>query len=197
MLIKLTRMYMSNSEDIIALPQSNAPRLFEVKPIETLSPAELRVLKLAAAGKSEVESGAHLNISYKTIKFHKTNLFKKLKVKNIMQAVLMLERETNIVVTEVNAKEYIAEFSRLNNLLQYVKDELEVERSKASKAQLELELLKASATASNSELSNERNRSVKYKAQLDQFNMEAKNEFKFLPSSSVAAFADKLNGVPK
>ena len=56
--------------------------------LEPLTAMELDVLRLAAVGRSNAEIGDYLGISVSTVKFHTTNLFKKLGVKSRQQAVL-------------------------------------------------------------------------------------------------------------
>lgn len=61
---------------VVAL--SHAPRL---------SPREREVLRLVAAGKSNKEIGAELNVTERTVKFHVTAIFNKLGAENRAQAV--------------------------------------------------------------------------------------------------------------
>lgn len=153
-----------------------------------LTPRQTAILKLAAHGYTEKESATLLKLSYKTIKFHKTRMFKTLQVKSIVQAVVLLERDTALpaggkvsVVAEVVAaivaiappaltlSEYSDEVLRLNYLVQVLTTEMEHHRTKASE----------------------------YRSELEKIQTGKRSEFKLLPSSSVGAFAAKISGVPK
>lgn len=142
---------------------------FELTPLQRLTKQQRSILKLAAAGYTEAQTATELNVALKTIKFHKTNMYKTLQVKNIVQAVLLHEREIATVVTELNSRDYVAEFARLNNMVSFLRDELELERSKTIKYQLELEKIQTGK----------------------------RSEFKILPSNSVSSFSAKITGVPK
>jgi DNA-binding NarL/FixJ family response regulator len=56
--------------------------------VETLTPAQLRVLALLRDGKPSKEMAAIMSVTEATIKAHLTEIFRKLKVKNRTQAVL-------------------------------------------------------------------------------------------------------------
>lgn len=60
-------------------------------PLATLTGQERRILELVAQGLSNREIGDRLGILEKTIKYHMTNVLKKLKVKNRVAAALFLK----------------------------------------------------------------------------------------------------------
>lgn len=53
-----------------------------------LTNKERAVMKLLAMGLNNKAIGAQLNVSINTVKFHLTNIYKKLEVQNRMQATL-------------------------------------------------------------------------------------------------------------
>jgi DNA-binding NarL/FixJ family response regulator len=60
----------------------------ENKPIETLTPREMDVLKLAARGCTNKAIGAHLHLSDRTVQGHLANIFGKLHVATRTEAVM-------------------------------------------------------------------------------------------------------------
>lgn len=52
-----------------------------------LTKQQTQVLEYASEGLTEKETAEKLNLSYKTVKYHKTRIFKNLKVKTIIQAI--------------------------------------------------------------------------------------------------------------
>ena len=60
----------------------------ENKPIETLTPREMDVLKLAARGYTNKAIGAHLHLSDRTVQGHLANIFGKLHVATRTEAVM-------------------------------------------------------------------------------------------------------------
>jgi DNA-binding NarL/FixJ family response regulator len=58
------------------------------KPIESLTPRETDVLKLAARGYTNKAIGAHLNVSDRTVQGHLANIFGKLQVSTRTEAVM-------------------------------------------------------------------------------------------------------------
>lgn len=65
-------------------------------PLETLSPQEVRVLRLVAQGRNNREIGNELGIQEKTIKFHLSNVYAKLNVRNRVEASLAARRGWNL-----------------------------------------------------------------------------------------------------
>ncbi len=61
-------------------------------PLDVLSPQEARVLRLVAKGLNNREIGNELGIQEKTIKFHMSNVFNKLNVRNRVEASLVARR---------------------------------------------------------------------------------------------------------
>ncbi|GGA77990.1 DNA-binding response regulator [Nitratireductor aestuarii] len=59
-------------------------------PLATLTPQERRILQMVATGLGNREIGVHLGVGEKTVKFHVTNLFRKLNVRNRVEAALIL-----------------------------------------------------------------------------------------------------------
>lgn len=71
------------------LVKPSAPSPQRSAPVEAqrLSPRELEVLRLVAAGRSSVEIGEHLGISSMTVNTHIKNIYRKLQVRTRAQAV--------------------------------------------------------------------------------------------------------------
>lgn len=61
----------------------------EENPLTHLSEQEQRTLRLVAKGMSNYEIGEHLNVQERTVKYHMTNILKKLKVRNRVEATLI------------------------------------------------------------------------------------------------------------
>jgi DNA-binding CsgD family transcriptional regulator len=59
---------------------------------KALSPAERRIAVLVPSGKTNKEIAADLGLSYKTVKFHLTMVFKKLEVSNRVQLATRIVR---------------------------------------------------------------------------------------------------------
>ena len=60
--------------------------------LESLTPREHSILKLVAAGKSNKEIGAKLELTENTVKYYMTNILQKLQVHNRVEAALIAER---------------------------------------------------------------------------------------------------------
>ena len=63
----------------------------EAAPLARLTVRELRVLELLAQGLSNRGIGGNLGVHEKTVKFHVTNILRKLKVRNRVEAALALK----------------------------------------------------------------------------------------------------------
>ena len=61
--------------------------------LAALSSREQHILRLVAQGLSNREIGAQLDVQEKTVKYHMTNILKKLKVRNRVEAAMLLQRE--------------------------------------------------------------------------------------------------------
>ncbi len=64
----------------------------EASPLATLSDQERRTLHLVASGLSNREVGERLDVQEKTVKYHVTNILRKLKARNRVEAVLIARR---------------------------------------------------------------------------------------------------------
>ncbi|WP_134498861.1 response regulator [Microvirga pakistanensis] len=62
-------------------------------PLASLSDQEKRTLRLVAKGLSNREVGERLDVQEKTVKYHVTNILRKLKARNRTEAVLIAKRE--------------------------------------------------------------------------------------------------------
>lgn len=58
--------------------------------LAVLSPREQRILRLVAQGLSNREVGERLEVQEKTVKYHMTNILKKLKVRNRVEAAMLV-----------------------------------------------------------------------------------------------------------
>ncbi len=67
----------------------------EASPLATLSGQERRTLRLVAEGLSNREVGERLDVHEKTVKYHLTNILRKLRVRNRVEAVLIAKRGWN------------------------------------------------------------------------------------------------------
>lgn len=67
----------------------------EASPLTFLSDQEKRTLRLVASGLSNREVGERLEVQEKTVKYHVTNILRKLKARNRVEAALIAEREWN------------------------------------------------------------------------------------------------------
>jgi DNA-binding NarL/FixJ family response regulator len=74
------------------IPPPVAARLAEHTPRIPLTPRELEVLKLMAAGRSNKEISSALNIATDTTKIHVKNIFFKLDVRDRTQAVVTADK---------------------------------------------------------------------------------------------------------
>jgi len=80
------------SPDLALRLLSNKARA-EAGPLASLSDQEKRTLRLVARGLSNREVGERLDVQEKTIKYHVTNILRKLKARNRVEAVLVAKRE--------------------------------------------------------------------------------------------------------
>jgi DNA-binding NarL/FixJ family response regulator len=62
-------------------------------PLARLTPQELRILELLARGHSNREIGGKLEVQEKTVKFHVTNVLRKLGARNRVEAALLLKEK--------------------------------------------------------------------------------------------------------
>ncbi len=62
-------------------------------PLASLSDQERRTLRLVARGLSNREVGERLDVQEKTVKYHVTNILRKLKARNRVEAVLIAKQE--------------------------------------------------------------------------------------------------------
>lgn len=60
-------------------------------PLAALTPQELRILQMVSTGLGNREIGERLGVCEKTVKYHVTNLFRKLNVRNRVEAALLLK----------------------------------------------------------------------------------------------------------
>jgi DNA-binding NarL/FixJ family response regulator len=65
----------------------------EMTPLARLTPQELRILELLARGHSNREIGGKLEVQEKTVKFHVTNVLRKLGARNRVEAALLLKEK--------------------------------------------------------------------------------------------------------
>lgn len=65
----------------------------EASPLTFLSDQEKRTLRLVASGLSNREVGERLDVQEKTVKYHVTNILRKLKARNRVEAALIAKRE--------------------------------------------------------------------------------------------------------
>lgn len=79
----------SLSLNLLTTLRGNNPK----RALETLSPQEQRILRLVASGRSNLEIGGELDLREKTVKYHMTNIMKKLKVRNRVEAALLAREE--------------------------------------------------------------------------------------------------------
>jgi len=77
----------------LALRMLSAKSRVEESPITSLSEQEQRTLRLVAMGLTNGEIGEHLNVQERTVKYHVTNILKKLNVRNRVEATLIAKRE--------------------------------------------------------------------------------------------------------
>src|SRR5690606_12925963 len=70
---------------LTALGQASKP-----DPLATLTPQEHRVLQMVSTGLGNRKIGERLGVREKTVKYHVTNLFRKLRVRNRVEAALFL-----------------------------------------------------------------------------------------------------------
>jgi two-component system nitrate/nitrite response regulator NarL len=78
--------------DLVLRLLSNKARA-EAGPLASLSDQEKRTLRLVARGLSNREVGERLDVREKTIKYHVTNILRKLKARNRVEAVLIAKQE--------------------------------------------------------------------------------------------------------
>jgi two-component system, NarL family, nitrate/nitrite response regulator NarL len=65
-----------------------------VNPLADLTPRELSILELVAAGRSNKQIGAQLKLTENTVKGYMTNILQKLQVRNRVEAAVLAERAT-------------------------------------------------------------------------------------------------------
>ncbi|PJR09113.1 response regulator [Sinorhizobium meliloti] len=80
------------SPDLALRVLSNKARA-EASPLASLSDQERRTLRLVASGLSNREVGGRLAVQEKTVKYHVTNILRKLRARNRVEAVLIARRE--------------------------------------------------------------------------------------------------------
>jgi len=80
------------SPDLVLRVLSNKVRA-DGSPLASLSDQEKRTLRLVAKGLSNREVGERLDVQEKTIKYHVTNILRKLNARNRVEAVLIAKRE--------------------------------------------------------------------------------------------------------
>ncbi len=80
------------SSDLALRALTNKVRA-EASPLAALSDQESRTLRLVARGLSNREVGERLDVQEKTIKYHVTNILRKLKARNRVEAVLIAKRD--------------------------------------------------------------------------------------------------------
>lgn len=76
-----------------------------VTPWDELTHRELEVLTLVASGRSNAEISKHLWLSHQTIKFHLTNLYRKLGVHNRTEAALFAYRTGLLKIDQLRPDE--------------------------------------------------------------------------------------------
>jgi DNA-binding CsgD family transcriptional regulator len=64
----------------------------DTRVMSLLSPRELEVLEMTSRGLTNVEVGAHLNLSVHGVKFHLASIYRKLHVSNRTEAVTVYLR---------------------------------------------------------------------------------------------------------
>ncbi|MXQ11138.1 response regulator [Microvirga makkahensis] len=77
----------------LALRLLSSKTRMKVGPLSSLSEQEKRTLRLVASGLSNREVGECLDVQEKTVKYHVTNILRKLKARNRVEAVLIAKRE--------------------------------------------------------------------------------------------------------
>ena len=82
-------MYMSNEVELSVLKTSGEELLVKKNSssLNVLSSREIEILKLIASGYSNIEIGAKIFISDKTVKTHRENIMKKLDLHNVVSSV--------------------------------------------------------------------------------------------------------------
>lgn len=80
------------SPDLALRLLSNKART-QAGPLATLSEQECRTLRLIAKGLSNREVGERLDVHEKTVKYHVTNILRKLKARNRVEAVIIAKQE--------------------------------------------------------------------------------------------------------
>jgi DNA-binding NarL/FixJ family response regulator len=80
------------SPDLALRVLSNKVRA-EASPLTSLTDQERRTLRLVASGLSNREVGERLDVQEKTVKYHVTNILRKIRARNRVEAVLIAKRE--------------------------------------------------------------------------------------------------------
>ena len=73
----------------LELPLGQLPQRPNAGPLGELTEREFQILERVAAGDSNKEIGATLQLSEKTVKHHMTNILQKLQVRNRVEAALL------------------------------------------------------------------------------------------------------------
>lgn len=73
------------SRNLLATLRGDHPK----RALATLSSQEQRILRLVTQGRSNLEIGGELKLREKTVKYHMTNILKKLRVRNRVEAALL------------------------------------------------------------------------------------------------------------
>lgn len=97
--------------------------------ISALTEQQLNILKLASTGQRAVYIATELQITEKTVKFHKTAIYKKLQVRNIASALLIFHEEMMNAPTKINLKIITNHYYDLKQ--QLIQKNIEVEQLKA------------------------------------------------------------------
>lgn len=121
----VTEVQTQNAEDKIAL----------------LTPQQLNILELSYEGLSGAAIAARMNLSEKTVKFHKTRLFKRLNVQSVLQAIAVYREAKGF--TPVPPEKIKGKYEAIRAINAQLKKDLASAR--AANKQLESDLLYARA----------------------------------------------------
>lgn len=81
------RFFLSNMITERFLREKSTPELNPLRLFTSLTPRQREVLQLVAEGKSAKEIGSHLNISVKTVEFHKKHLMEELRLRTSAELI--------------------------------------------------------------------------------------------------------------